>query len=136
MSSLFLRIWSTGGSRRVYSERGLSPWTWEGLRGPRCSRFSAPSEANQTSHSWFQGPNPSQSVLELSPKKLGEAVKVPALTVLLTGADVVSVFQPYQPRTCETEGPLRAVVELSPDLSSCRLHVSAQDTRGLGATHP
>ena len=75
-------------------------------------------------------------MLELSPKKPGEAVKVPALIVLLTGTDVVSVFQPCQPRACETEGPLRAVVELSPDLSSCCLHVSVQDTRGLGAAHP
>lgn len=65
----------------------------------------------------------------------GEAVKIPALTVLLTGADV-SVFQPCQPRACETEGLLRAVMELSPDLSSCRLHVCVQDTRGLGAAHP
>lgn len=73
---------------------------------------------------------------ELSPKKPGKAVKVPALTVLLTGADVVSVFQPCQPCACETGGPLRAVVELSPDLRSCRPHVSVQDTRGLRATQP
>ena len=73
---------------------------------------------------------------ELSPKKLGKAVKVPALTALLTGADAVSVCQPCQPCACETEGPLRALVELSPDLSSCHLHVSVKDTRGLRAAQP
>lgn len=45
----------------------------------------------------------------------------------------MSVFQPCQPRACETERSLWAVMELSPDLSSLSSPcVCVQDTGALG----